>query len=68
MAKKIRELKEMLRKAGFISRTAKGSHSFWQHPSVPGIGVAMCGKDGEDAKRYLEKKVERAIKNAGGYP
>jgi predicted RNA binding protein YcfA (HicA-like mRNA interferase family) len=60
MPKKIRELKEMLRKAGFEQRQGKGSHTNWTHPDYAGK-VTIPGKDGTDAKRYLEKEVERAI-------
>jgi hypothetical protein len=65
MPKKIRELKAMLKKAGFLSRSAKG-HSFWWHGVVKSASVTLCGNDGDDAKRYLEKEVEIAIKKAGG--
>ena len=61
MPKKIRELKAMLRKAGFMERTAKGSHKFFTHPSAPGLAVSIPGNDGDDAKRYLEKQVRLAI-------
>ncbi|MDJ0730334.1 MAG: type II toxin-antitoxin system HicA family toxin [Crocosphaera sp.] len=37
MPKKIRELKQMLQKAGFCSRTGKGSHSNWYHPLYPNV-------------------------------
>ncbi|WP_322743355.1 type II toxin-antitoxin system HicA family toxin [Sphaerospermopsis aphanizomenoides] len=32
MPNKIRELKKMLKKAGFIERPGKGSHTNWTHP------------------------------------
>lgn len=60
MPKKIRELKQMLNKFGFTERPGKGSHTNWTHPDYPGK-VTIAGKDGSDAKRYLEKEVERAI-------
>ena len=60
MPKKIRELKEMLLKAGFAERPGKGSHTNWTHPDYGGR-VTIAGKDGSDAKRYLEKEVKRAI-------
>jgi predicted RNA binding protein YcfA (HicA-like mRNA interferase family) len=60
MPKKIRELKQMLYKSGFTERPGKGSHTNWTHPDYPGK-VTIAGKDGSDAKRYLEKEVERAI-------
>jgi predicted RNA binding protein YcfA (HicA-like mRNA interferase family) len=60
MPKKIRELKKMLRDAGFAERPGKGSHTNWTHPNYAGR-VTIAGKDGADAKPYLEKEVERAI-------
>lgn len=60
MPKKIRELKAMLHQAGFVERKGKGSHTNWTHPDYAGK-VTIAGKDGADAKRYLEKEVERAI-------
>ncbi|MGB3509915.1 MAG: type II toxin-antitoxin system HicA family toxin [Microcoleaceae cyanobacterium] len=46
MPKKIRELKSMLRKAGFIYRSAKGSHTRWVHPLLPSQPITI---------RYLHK-------------
>ncbi|MEA5534323.1 type II toxin-antitoxin system HicA family toxin [Crocosphaera sp. XPORK-15E] len=60
MPKKIRELKQMLQQAGFISRTGKGSHSNWFHPLYAGR-ITISGKDGSDAREYLEKEVLKAI-------
>ncbi len=57
MPKKIRELKAMLRKAGFTYRPAKGSHSFWSHPAVTSR-ITLAGADGE---RYQEKAVQNAL-------
>jgi predicted RNA binding protein YcfA (HicA-like mRNA interferase family) len=62
MPKKIRELKQILQKAGFFSRTGKGSHSNWFHPLYEGR-ITISGKDGSDAKEYLEKQVLQAIQN-----
>ena len=61
MPKKIRELKQMLKKAGFSQRTGKGSHSNWFHPLYPGR-ITISGKDGADAKDYQENEVFQAIK------
>jgi predicted RNA binding protein YcfA (HicA-like mRNA interferase family) len=60
MPKKIRELKEMLRKAGFTELKGKGSHTNWIHPNYAGK-VTVSGKDSSDAKRYQEKEIEQAI-------
>lgn len=61
MPKKIRELKAMLSKAGFVYRPAKGSHTFWTHPLIPDEPVTIAGKDGDDAPRYLEKQVNNVL-------
>ena len=60
MPKKIRELKQMLRKYGFRERPGKGSHTNWTHPEYRGR-VTIAGKDSSDAKPYLEKEVNQAI-------
>ncbi|MBD2530880.1 type II toxin-antitoxin system HicA family toxin [Nostoc flagelliforme FACHB-838] len=62
MPKKIRELKSILLKAGFVYRPAKGSHTFWTHPLIPDEPVTIAGKDGDDAPQYLEKQVNRVLK------
>lgn len=61
MPKKIRELKKMLKKAGFTSIQGRGSHEKWVHELLA-EHVVVAGKDGSDAKTYLEKQVERLIK------
>lgn len=60
MPKKIRELKSMLLKAGFTSESAKGSHSKWTHPKLL-RKIIISGKDGNDAKTYLEKQINEAL-------
>ncbi len=62
MPKKIRELKKILKKAGFSQRTGKGSHSNWFHPLYLGR-ITISGKDGNDARDYQEKEVFQAIKD-----
>jgi predicted RNA binding protein YcfA (HicA-like mRNA interferase family) len=66
MPKKIRQLKNMLKKAGFSVRPGKGSHTVWGHPNLGGKMVTISGNDGDDAKAYQEKQVREAIKEAGG--
>ena len=61
MPKKIRELKAMLRKAGFHMRPGKGSHTVWEHPSLQGE-LSLSGQDGNDAKPYQEKDVKDFLK------
>ncbi len=60
MPKKIRELKRLLLKAGFGYESAKGSHSKWFHPKLS-KKIVIAGKDGSDAKRYLESQVDEAL-------
>jgi predicted RNA binding protein YcfA (HicA-like mRNA interferase family) len=63
MPKKIRELKSILQQAGFtlIKKRGKGSHSRWLHPLLPEDRVTLCGQDGDDAPRYLEKQVQKTL-------
>ena len=61
MPKKIRELKAMLRKAGFVQRTGRGSHSVWSHPDLP-EKIVLSGKAGDDAKPYQERDVLAALR------
>lgn len=56
MQKKIRELKSLLRKAGFTYRPGKGSHTVWEHPLLP-QKITISGNDGDDARPYQEKRV-----------
>jgi predicted RNA binding protein YcfA (HicA-like mRNA interferase family) len=65
MPPKIRQLKAKLSKAGFTKRPAKGSHTYWTHPALPGTEVTLSGKDGNDAKPYQIKDVENAIRQLG---
>lgn len=60
MPKKVRELKTMLQQAGFTCKPAKGSHSKWIHPKLS-KSIIIAGKDGNDAKTYLEKQVNEAL-------
>jgi predicted RNA binding protein YcfA (HicA-like mRNA interferase family) len=61
MAKKIRELKALLLKAGFTYKSGKGSHSKWEH-SLLGKPIIIARKDGADAPHYLERQVMDALK------
>jgi len=58
--KKIRELKALLRKAGFQCKPGKGSHTKWSHP-LRKKPVVLSGKDGVDAKPYQESEVAEAL-------
>jgi predicted RNA binding protein YcfA (HicA-like mRNA interferase family) len=61
MPRKIRELKAILRKAGFLRRAGKGSHSVWRHPQIDGT-IVLSGNDGSDARPYQERQVNDAIR------
>ena len=62
MPRKIRELVKDLSDAGFsqVAGGGKGSHRKFTHPDYSGA-VTLSGRDGDDAKRYQEKQVKRAI-------
>jgi predicted RNA binding protein YcfA (HicA-like mRNA interferase family) len=60
MPKKIREIKKILKKSGFLMREGKGSHSNWKHPQLEMI-VTIARRDGDDAPPYLEKLVEEVL-------
>lgn len=62
MPKKIRELKSLLQKAGFIYRSAKGSHTRWIHPLLPDQPITISGRNSEDAKPYIEKEVNQKLR------
>ena len=56
MPKKIRELKSMLQRAGFVMRAGKGSHTVWSHAMLE-ESITLSGHDGDNAKPYQEKDV-----------
>jgi len=60
MPRKIRELKADLRRAGFVMRPGKGSHTVWEHPAIA-RGVPISGRDSDDAHDYQEKDVRAAL-------
>jgi len=64
MPVKVRKLKAELRKAGFYSRPAKGSHTRWHYQYDPSIFVTLSGSDGDDADAYQIKDVRNALKRA----
>ena len=64
MPVKIRKLKSELSKAGFYSRSAKGSHTRWYYQHDTSIFVTLSGNDGNDAKPYQVKEVLDALKRA----
>jgi len=58
--KKIRELVQALKKAGFADRGGKGSHRNFTHPC--GAKITLSGSVSDDAKRYQERSVEKALR------
>src|SRR2546425_710859 len=62
MPKKIRQLKRMLRKAGFVSRPGKGSHTVWTHPRLPKRPVTLSGTDVDDARCCQPSLTTRAMR------
>ena len=62
MPKKVRDLKSILLKAGFTYRPAKGSHTVWIYELLPELTLMIAGKDGDNAKLYLEKEVKQRLK------
>lgn len=62
MPNKIRKLKKSLLKAGFTCRLCKGSYTVWLHKLLPEMPLTISGKDGDDAKTYLEKEVQQRLK------
>ncbi|WP_423836693.1 type II toxin-antitoxin system HicA family toxin [Stutzerimonas stutzeri] len=49
-----------MERAGFESRGGKGSHRNFVHPRAS-RPITLSGKSGDDAKRYQERAVEKAI-------
>ena len=63
MPRKIRELIADLEAAGFEDRGGKGSHRNFVHPKVA-KPVTISGKPGDDAKKYQERAVTKAIEES----
>ena len=64
MPRKIRELVRDLADAGFslVPGGGKGSHRKFIHDNFDGA-VTLSGQDGDDAMKYQEKQVKRAIED-----
>ncbi|MEI6632227.1 MAG: type II toxin-antitoxin system HicA family toxin [Chlamydiota bacterium] len=60
MPRKIRELVRDLERAGFINRGGKGSHRNFKHSK--GVKITISGRPGQDAKRYQERELLKAIR------
>ncbi|MBX3418742.1 MAG: type II toxin-antitoxin system HicA family toxin [Pirellulaceae bacterium] len=63
MPRKIRELIADLKAAGFENRGGKGSHRNFVHPKVS-KPVTISGNPGDDAKKYQEQAVRKAIEES----
>jgi predicted RNA binding protein YcfA (HicA-like mRNA interferase family) len=61
--RKIRELVADLETAGFEDRGGKGSHRNFVHPNVA-RPVTISGNAGDDAKKYQERAVRKAIEES----
>lgn len=61
MPPKLRQLRAVVRKAGFRPRSGKGSHQVWQHQLLPEERLVLSGKDGDDAQPYQEREVAEAL-------
>ena len=63
MPPKIKQLIIELENAGFVNRGGKGSHRNFVHPRVA-KPVTISGKVGDDALRYQERDVKKAIEES----
>ncbi|MDO8519752.1 MAG: type II toxin-antitoxin system HicA family toxin [Deltaproteobacteria bacterium] len=61
MPRKLRQLIQDLKSAGFTDRGGKGSHRNFLHAQCP-FPVTISGKEGDDAKPYQEQAVRQALK------
>ena len=63
MPRKIRELIQELKEAGFyeIRGGGKGAHRKFSHVRYAGA-VTLSGQSGDDAKLYQEQHVKQAVK------
>jgi len=57
--RKVRQLAADLERAGYVNRGGKGSHRNLAHPK--GLRVTISGKPGDDAQRYQERLVRKAL-------
>ena len=63
MPRKIRNLIEDLKRAGFVDRGGKGSHRNFIHPNLQ-KPITISGNLGDDALFYQEKSIRQAIKES----
>ena len=62
MPRKVRQLINDLKKAGFVDRGGKGSHRNFVDDK--GNRVTLSGREGDDAKPYQEKEVRENIERS----
>ena len=62
MPRKVRDLIRDVTRAGFslVPGGGKGSHRKFVHRDYPGV-VTITGHEGDDAKRYQERAVRKAL-------
>ena len=63
MPRKIQKLIADLEEAGFVNRGGKGSHRYFAHPKVS-KPITLSVKANDDAKKYQERAVSRAIEES----
>ena len=63
MPKKIRDLINRLKRAGFLDKGGKGGHRNFTHPNCV-RPITLSGSLGDDAKPYQERQVEAAIEES----
>jgi predicted RNA binding protein YcfA (HicA-like mRNA interferase family) len=59
MPRKVRQVIADLERAGFVNRGGKGSRRNYTHPN--GLRMTVSGAPGDDAKRYQERDLQRAL-------
>ncbi len=59
-AKENQGIEELTLESRIFLQTCKSSHSKWIHPKLP-KAIIIAGKDGDDAKAYLEKQVNESL-------
>jgi len=63
MPPKIKDLIDRLQKAGYSDRGGKGSHRNFVHPVVQ-KSITISGNQGDDARTYQIRAVNKAIEEA----
>lgn len=58
---KLRELRAVLRRGGFVVRQNGTSHQVWTNPYQPSCAIVLAGSDGQEAHKYQVKRVRRVV-------